>query len=633
MRAWGPVTKLGARRTAGIAAMGGLGLLAALVLLSSFSPMVLGVASPSGNASLLSQGPSPAPRSACSTCTWMNYTTNPADVVLVASSPDGAYVAAATNDRQVFVFSTNPSLPAPLGTYTLPAGAGTTTLALSDTSGTGFPLVLVGWAGPAAGSTGLSAWNITSSGVFSGAPAWSLNAGSFVLPHNSFAWIRQAVISDNGTAIMVMTGFSFSGSSGTNISYYADNQAPQGPNRCGSTPALQYCWGMNFSTDRPVSLSMSVDGTRAVAAVQGSLPELLIFDTFGQTGLWTAPAGGEMYAGAISGNGLMMYMSTSADFYIGNANAGTTNKTIPTSALNTPTQISPSLDGSTFLVSSQIPSQASYYRWSTGTNWSSLWTLSFPAATPIDNATLSLYDPSYFVISSVSTAQMFYYYAGMPESTSSAYRTISTVGPLRDLAVSSYRGTLVLGSGYITGGKDEFTLVTDGGIPTPAAPLVVVQPVSPSPGDSSAALQISWTNPGNVPITRTIVSFELTPGQSTSGSLPATQSFAGIGSSPLTVSGFSFSTNYTVTITVQAYGGASSSTSTPVARSTDNAPAVVDPFLGPEIAAAVLLVVGLLAFVLFRRRGTVPKELQGAGAPPSNYPSGPAPPQGGGAGR
>ncbi len=628
MRSWGPVKKVGARRTAGIAGLGGLVLLGALVLLSSFAPMVLGLTSPTSSASLLSQATSPTPRSACSNCTWTNYTTNPADVVLVASSPNGAYVAAATNDRRVFVFSTNPSLPAPLGTYTLPTGAGATTLALSDTSATGSPLVLVGWAGPGAGSTGLSAWNITTSGVFTGSPAWSLNAGSFVLPHSSLAWIRQAVISDDGSVVMVMTGFSFSGSSGTNISYFAHGQTS-----CGTSSPLQYCWGMNFSTDRPVSLSMSVDGTRAVAAVQGSLPELLIFDAFGQTGIWTAPAGGEMYTGAISGNGLMMYMSTSADFYIGNANTGNTNKTIPTSALNTPTQISPSFDGTTFLVSSQIPSQASYYRWSTGTNWSSLWTLSFPAATPIDNATLSLYDPSYFVISSVSTAQMFYYYPGMPESTSSAYRTISTVGPLRDLAVSSHRGTLVMGSGYITGGKDEFTLVTDGGIPTPAAPIVVMQAVSPSPGDTSASLQISWTNPGNVPITGTIVAFELTPGQSTSGSLPATKSFVGTGSSPLTVSGFSFGTNYTVTITVQAFGGASSATSTPVARSTDNAPAVVDPFLGPEIAAAVLLVVGLLAFVLFRRRGTVPKELQGAGAPPSNYPSGPTPPQGGGAGR
>ncbi len=563
-------------------------------------------------------------------------TTDGSDITQVAVSPDGSYVAAASDDRNVYVFGaiTPPSGPwtNPIAILQLPAGSNVTSLAVSDTTAvTGAPLLFVTYAS-SAGSTGLEAWNITGSTMFSGSPAWKLVPQDFSLPANAKPWIRQVAIANDGSAAIVMTSYSLTGQPGINVSYYQSG-----------SQLLKWKYGENFSNYWPVSLSMATDGSRAVAAamISDATPVLLVFATNGYQGQWVPPTGagaGRMSQGVISGNGQLMYIVATTGVYIGDAVTLTANYTIGVTTLPTVTQLSPSYTGDQILCSGG--SGSFYFNWSQAHSWTpAVWSVSFPSS--VQNGTIAPALPNYFAVSSQTTVSFFYLYNGMPESTTSSYRQVSTTGPLDDLAISATMGTLGIGSGHLANKGQEFTLVSDVGIPAPATPGLQMTPVSPSPGDGSASFYFAWTETTvGIPITQVQLTFALTPGSS-SGSIPAPPSInvtklgAG-GSGSVTVGGFSFSTNYTATLVLRAYGGASASPSISAERTTDGPPAVQDPFLVEEVAAIALLVVGLVAFYLIAVRGSSPKRSKGGNETPSSpapspmsYPPQNLPPAGG----
>ncbi|MDE1820645.1 MAG: hypothetical protein KGJ23_01275 [Euryarchaeota archaeon] len=557
---------------------------------------------------------------------WLNYTTGDnSDITQVAVSPDGSYVAAASDDREVFVFSSASAGPlTPIGTLQLPANTNATSIALTDTAAsTGTPLLFVSFAptttvaGPV--KTAAEAWNVSTSGMFSGNPAWR-----DVPTPNSFFWVRQVVASDTGSVAAVLTTYAMSGLQGFDVNYFQT-----------SGSILQWKYMKNSSNTVPVDLSIDSDGTRVVAAgmISDANPVLLSMAVNGYIGQYSPTTGagaGRLTQGVISPDGTIMFAVTTSGVFPADPDSLTQNQTtIPNTIAPTCTQVSLSYNGKQVLCAGGT--HVEYFNWSSN-NWASAtWKATF--ASSVGNGSMARYIPNYFGVSFLNNVDLFYLYPGMAQSSSAYYRAMTTIGTINDLALSYWRATVAIGSGHIASSGDEFTLATDGGVPTPAAPLVVVTPVTPSPGEGSAKLAVSWYEPNYPPLTSMVLSVSLTPGSSTTGSVPAPIALA-LGSTSYTIGGLSFSTNYTVTLTVAAYGGATSATSSPVARTTASAPAVQDPFVPLEVLAVVLLAGGLVVFYLFHRKGTAPKSERGpsAVAPAATYPSAPMPPPGGAGG-
>lgn len=503
----------------------------------------------------------------------------------MALSPDGLTAAAVTTSAQVHVFN------GPFGASLSPAenwsfhGVNASSVAISNSGPEpgGGALVAMGL-----GST-LSVYPADSKIPYFNYSAWNVPGISPTY------FVRDVAISDDGTVVTALVTTQASGLSGFEFAYFHDG-------------SLTYA--LNYTNTEPISLSMDTDGSWAIVGAQGAESTIYVFSSTGFSGEWypSAPENGpaeDLTDVAIAGDGNYMYeVGVSGIFearvspitqigYNTNASAG----------LQTLKSVATSFNGT------QVIGGLAY-----GADY---WNLSAPGASlaqpvwsatyqnPVVNVTIAAGAPNYFTVSdsTTNTLSWFYLYPNMPSGGGAGaqayYRQITATGAIHSVAQSYDEQTTVMGSAYDEQGtNEEFILAEDGGIQGPSQPVVSVEPITPSPGDTTASLNITWSAPGtDSGVTSIKVAVNLT-NPSQGGNLFAGPVTLGAGATYYLAKGLSFSTNYTVTVTFQAYGGARNTPSVAEVVKTAGAPPVQDPFLLLEITALGLLIVGVIVAVL-----------------------------------
>lgn len=557
------------------------------------------------------------------------------DVDDVATSPDGTFVAGITSGAQVLVFSNSTSgTPAPIATFNVPGSIEASSIAISGPQLTGGPhFIVIGYGNDvAAYNLTLGAGNVDLNSVH---PVWAITDFDtlFGLPPSAGkVFVHQVVVSNNGEYIAVMGSFSIESADEVLITYAQNFVTVFGSSYYG----------------RPVNMAIDSGGDWLVAGMTiNGADSVMVFET-GATPGWqgnyttfvsSGINGGLLLDVAISGSGDLCYGVTYGGVWIINTATRTENGTPLSSAevpLTTNSQVSASYSGDQVLISGLGPAGSSpggaYYFNYSAKNWTEVWSGSF--SDPVANATLAATNPDYFAVSTGTNIYWYYYYPGIPSSSTVYYRNATTEGPIHEMALSNNHDTAVVGSGYIngeeTGNGGEFTVASDGGIPSPNAPSVSLLIVPSSAGASSASLTVQWVETGTAPISANLLWINLSS-VSPSGLLPAVPIFPDLGTFSYTINGLSFATTYCVWIEAQAYGGASSASSSVVCAKTAAVPQSVDPVASLEIGAVGTLSIGVVGFVALtlltarRKKDRLEPTPMGSGSPPPVYP----PPSGG----
>lgn len=537
-----------------------------------------------------------------------NFTTaDNSNIQLVVISPNGNWVAAASNSMSIFIFATSGSggTLTPTATISLPADA--SAMALSNTAGSGSnPVLVVGVWGS------LRVYDLPSS-----TPSWSYSS----FASSGTANVTSVAVSEDGNAVAATVEQSpdpTKGSQHYTYSYFVNGVQMDSVN--------------STAFARATDVSMSIDGSRmAVGQNLNGVATIQLFQSSGGSQLTWSPR--SLYSGVsnnladaqISGNGVGLYEVSGSGF----DTASYPGLTTAVSNLTTPaSQLSVSYAGCQALV---VSGSAVYYynvsisgvggcnatSFTTG-NWAhAAWQASFTST--VSSISLASNNPSYFVVAWSSELQWFYDFPGLADGSQSAYRTISTDGNILSAAISATGTISTLGSAYEVGTQSELTIAQDSGAVIPAPLAVTATPNSASPGDPSASVTITWSAPPSYGFTSVTVSLTASNG----GTLPSPDSIMvrSAGQTSATFSGLSFSTVYTATLVLVVYGGqAPPVESTSAAFTTATAPPVQDPFVYLEYVAIGVLVAGVVAYVILQTR--LPK-------PPAPQPTpaygGPAP--------
>jgi hypothetical protein len=527
-----------------------------------------------------------------------NYTTpDESDVKDVAISPNGNYIAASTNTKDVYEFTSAAGSGGAISpSVTLPLSYNVVTMALSDTSFGGNSLLVMG-VGPT-----LSVYNVTSSSIY-----WNY---TFTSPPGTKATVSSVAISSDGTAIAAIASIPGSGNANP---FYCFVYFKDG--------TLENTWDSVVYAN-PVDVSMDVDGTRVLVGetiASSAIVELFDPPTGSPTAWSPASYVGPSYYLAnaqISGDGSSMYEISQQGFAAASvAHPGTTTAD---EHISSATMMSVSYTGCQILIG--MGDSASYYDVS-GQGASScanasyaqpMWSGTFQSS--IYSLSLAVNNPSYFVVAWGNELQWFYAYPGMPFGTGIAYRTAMTTGGVDTAALSATGSVVAVGSAFQVGGGDEFMLGEDTGVPTPAAPDVTATQVQGNPGDSTARETLSWSAPSPLSFTQ----MNITITTSVAGSLiPILHPITSSSPPSYVVTGLSFSTIYTVTVTLVAYGGAVRATSGQVTFTTAGAPPVLDPFGPFEYASIALIIAAIIVYVLLARKLPKHEEHHQSATPPS----------------
>jgi WD40 repeat protein len=540
------------------------------------------------------------PRSLPSGDLTYNYTTpDESDVKDVAISPDGNWIAAATNTKVVYEFSSSSGSGgaiSPIATISVPTNVAT--MAFSEAGPGGSALLAMGVGGK------LSVFNVSSSFRY-----WNY---TFAAPTGTTATVESVAISNDGTAIAAVASVPGSGSASP---YYAFAYFKAG---------AVYLWNSSvYST--PQDVSMDVDGTRVLVGedTSSSLAAVELFDppTEPPTSWEPVSTIGPSYglvSAKISGDGSSMFEISEQGFSAAEvAHPGTTTAMEP---ISSPSMMSVSYTGCQVLIG--MGDSANYYDVSrqgasscaNASFATPIWSATFPST--IYALSLAASNPSFFVVSWGNELQWFYAYPGMYTGSGVAYRTVTTEGAIDSAALSSSGNTVAVGSAFQVGGGGEFMLATDVGVPTPGPLSVTATMIQSSPGDVSAKETISWTAPPTESFTQINVTIAL---DGPSGNVPTVSPVIFPSPPSVMVSGLSFSTEYTVTVTLVAFGGAARVSSTPVAFMTSGSPPIQDPFVPFEYASIALVIAAVVIGVVLALK--LPKrEEDRQGAQPPNSP-------------
>jgi hypothetical protein len=468
-------------------------------------------------------------------------------------------------------------------------------MALSDTGPGGSALLVMGVGGK------LAVYNVSSS-----TQNWDYNFGTS-------ATVDSVAISNDGTAIAAVASIPGVGSYPPYYTfvYFSDG-------------TRENTWNSSaYST--PVDVSMDIDGTRVIVGEDTSTAAaaVMLFDPpTGAPTTWNPKSTvGNSYdlAGAqISGDGSSMFEISQEGF------AATTvahpDDTTAMEALSSASMFSVSYTGCQVLIG--MGTSASYYDVS-GQQASSCANASF--AQPMWQATfqsniyalsLAINNPSYFVVAWGSEIQWYYAYSGMPGGDQIAYRTVTTSGAIDSAALSSTGRVVAVGSAFLVGGGSEFMLAADVGVPPPAALVITATQVQGSSGAANAQETISWSAPPSASFTQINITIAL---DGASGSVPTVNPIVQSSPTSYTVSGLSFSTAYTVTVTLVVYGGAGRTTSAAVPFTTAGVPPTQDPFGAFEILSIALIVAAIVMYVVVASRLPKREETPAPTASPRPY--------------
>ncbi len=541
-----------------------------------------------------------------------NYSTpDSSDIKSVVVSPDGTWIAAATSDRQVLVFSSSgASGSAITPTVTIPLPANAEAMAMSGNTSTGVPLLTVGVQVGANGT--IFAYNVNSA-----LPVWNFTGFNT----NGSATIVGIAISNDGTDVAGVATVTPPSSTG-HLPYFSYIYLH------GRT--MMQWYNETSGNTIGVDVSMTGDGSRIVVGTNYAFSEakLLFFAGTGGTGpndvptaTWVPPSSigdpGTIAATEIAGNGVATY-ETSQDSFDATPGPGVA---AVESNLNGANLLSVSEDGCHALVS--VGGLAYYYNISTaatgGCNANSftssslhapLWTGTFSAN--VVSVAIAANNPDYFVVAWSNEVQWFYAYQGMPQGHGAAYRTLTTSGPVNEVAYSSSGGSLAVGSRWVAGANQEFTLAQDSGIPQYTPLVITATAVASSPGQTSASEVISWSAPPSLGFDYLQVTFSSGPGN---GSIPNSITISTPTTLSQSVGGFAFSTTYTVNVVLVTFGGAEMTHSAATSFTTTSSPPVVDPFEAFEIAAIAVIAAGAVTFVVLRSK--LPKHPTAASPAPA----------------
>lgn len=550
--------------------------------------------------------PQPSHPAASSGGSVYTYTT-PLDsnIEEVAVSPNGEWIAAATDNHYLYVFSPPGGSGGPISPSNpidLPADA--ISLAVSNTGPGGNPLVAVAYNGTVA------VYNASSP-----TPWWTYS--NFTA--SGTASVVSLAIDQDGNAVAAVSVVA--PPSGTKYYAYAYLNGSGG---------RQQFWSSYPNADIPADVSMDVDGSRVAVGItfDGQAFVQLFSSTGGEPQNWTPLSqNGDSYTiawGGVSGNGAAIAEVSESGFSI------TTSPSEPAaiSTLIRASGLSMSYTGCEELVT--YGDNAYYYNatdpstdacnstrfvsslWST---WE--WNATFSSAV---TGALAQDNPSYFVIAVSNQLNWYFAYPAMPDSPKAAYRTISVGGngTVDSAAISSGGGVSAVGSTYSVGTSGEFTLALDSGVPIPSPLTVTPVALASSPGNSTASEEIKWSAPPVNGFDQIIISVTpLTGGGSIS--VPIVTSYE---QTSVIVGGLGFSANYTVTLTFLSYGGYVKVVSPSQVFETTSAPPLQDPFGMLEYVAIGLLIAGIVAYVILVLR--FPKEQEVA---PSKSATRAAPPQ------
>jgi hypothetical protein len=558
------------------------------------------------------------------------------DVIDVAVSADGEYVAGITTGAQVIIF-TNSTLGVldPIAVFTTPDGVDPSSVSISGPlSGSGPHVVVFGWA------HWVDAFNITSSSsevdLNDQTPFWAITnfTVAFGLVDATQPYVHQVLISASGDWIGLQAGYIVGSSTPEVVTAYVEFT------------------GVGYSTivgssffGYPINLAMDWGGEWMVAGMNllGTSAVLVFEGTRGWVGNFTDFAGGQLYSVGMSGNGRLFYGAASNGVYIFNGGVAPTspgfkNYTISVNNIDVVpgTAVSASYSGDQIVVGGGY-SAAYYFNYTQ--SWTETWNATFAAA--VANVTVSLTQPNYFAVSTGTNVYWYYFFQGIASGGSAGaeayYRNWSTPGDIYETAMSANHDTVVIGSAYVgaeqTGAAGEFTVASDGGIPSPGVPTISVTVLGSTPGQSTASLQVSWTEVTNVPIFESLLYINLSSASATG--LPPPINPVRLLSSPQTVGGLGFGTTYCLSITVEAFGGASSASSELVCAKTTGQPLAVDPVQVFEYSATGVLAIGIVGLIALsmltarRRKDRTEPAPMGSGSPAQGMPPA-GPPQMGG---
>jgi len=401
-----------------------------------------------------------------------NYTTaDSSDIKKVAISPDGDWIAAASNTKTLYVFSSasgSGGSITPAVTTMLASDVGA--MALSNSGPGGSPLLVIGFGAI------LSVYNVSSSTHW-----WNFTAFTNILSPS--VTVSSVAISNDGTAIAAVASVS----NRTIPTFYTFVYFKNGN--------LSNQWNSS-SYSTATDVSMDVDGTRAiVGANTNDAASVELFDPLTAPPIQWDPTStyGPTYGltdALISGDGASMFAITSEGFSA--ATVAHPQETTAMAALSDANMLSVSYSGCEVLIG--MGTSANFYD-ASRQNVSNCAMASF--ATPVWSASYqsTVYSLSlasnhsrYFVVAWGNELQWYYEYTGMPSCSEVAYRTATTIGGIESVALSSNGGTVAVGSAFIVGGGNEFVLATDVGIP----PLTAVT-IRPSSYDLSAGETANFT--------------------------------------------------------------------------------------------------------------------------------------------
>jgi hypothetical protein len=379
-----------------------------------------------------------------------NYTTpDSSDITNVAISPNGDWIAAASNTKSLYVFSSSSGSHGAISpAATIPLAGDVGAMALSNSGPGAKSLLVVGVEGT------LWVYNASSS-----VPWWSFTDFTNITT-NVTVTVTSVAISADGTAIVAVASVV-----PTTLSpYYTFVYFKDGNlSNTWKSPAFA----------SPTDVSIDIDGSRAVVGENlngGGFVEL--FDPLTAPPTTWSPAStvGPTYGlvdAQISGDGASMYEISTYGFSA--TTVAHPDETTAEVSLSGASLLSVSYTGCEILIG--MGSSANFYD-VTGQNVSNcamadfatpLWSAAYPSS--IYSLSLASNRSRYFVVGWGNELEWYYEYAGMPMCSEVAYRTATTNGGIESVALSSNGGTVAVGSAFIVGGGNEFILATDTGVP------------------------------------------------------------------------------------------------------------------------------------------------------------------------
>lgn len=513
----------------------------------------------------------------------------------IAITPNGQYVAATSSRDHAYLFNANPF--SQVAVWSLPGNA--TSVSMSGSGPSGSPEVLL--------TVNDSVYLYSVSSANGSPPVW-IGSGFYGDGKGVKATVVDARFSTDGSAFVVASRFVDPNSSlpGFNVSYFTTTSS-------GATLTFySVVTGENF-----VDISVDQDGSWFIVGANDEQGNAQVFVYSGSQGAggkevsysgeWS-PIGGlpnpgpanNIHDAVVSQDGSHMFATGVSGMYAATVASHQQLLGNTSNLYGDGVSVSSSANGCEVLV--LAGSRVVYLNASASSGCSTFgvaWTANFPSSPT--SAILASSTPGYFEVSwSTNEVGWYYLYPGMPASYIAAYREMSTASAIGTIAFAADETTLAVGEAYqVSSSPTELTIAPDAGIPTPLAASVLVTPLVPPVGSSSATISVDWSVPGVIAgFTGVTLSVEpLAPGSGNT-ILPLTFSTASPG--PQTVTGLSFSTNYTITVTLSAFDGVRTSTSTPVVVQTDAPPAAADPFTLLEFGSIALVAAGLVAYVVWR---------------------------------